>query len=92
MAVGTRYLGDNLDTEATRSCQRKTTKRQQTGIRPMVIGAQQTNSGLKAEANHYIREPWRKGKSLKNASGQLTGSDMIVVLQGTVKPMVSTEH
>ena len=36
----------------------------------MALGAQQTDSSMKAEANHYMREARRKGKSLKNASTQ----------------------
>ena len=35
MAACTRYLGDDLDTRAIHPSQRKMTKRQQTGIRPM---------------------------------------------------------
>ena len=56
IVVGTQCSGDNLDTEATRSCQWKMTKMQQTGIRPMATGAQRTDSDPKAEANHYMRE------------------------------------
>ena len=43
-AIGTRCSSDSLDTEATRSCQRKMTKMQRTRIRPMAIGTQRTNS------------------------------------------------
>ena len=74
MTIGTRCLGENLDTEATRSYQQKMTKTWWTGIRPMAIGTQRMDVGLKAEANHYMREVWRKGKSLKNASAQRIGS------------------
>ena len=92
MAVGTRCSGDDLDTEATCSYQQKTTKMQRMGIRSMVTSAQWTDSDSKAKANHYIREAWRKGKSLKNASAQRTSSGMMAVLQRTVKLMVGAEH
>ena len=92
MAVGIQCSGDNLDTEATCSCQWKMTKTQSTGIRPMVVGAQRTDSGPKAEAKHYMREAWRKGKILKNVRAQRTGSNVMVVLQCTVKPMIGAEH
>ena len=58
MAVGTRHLGDNLDTKATHSGQQKMIKTQWTGIKPMTIGAQQMNFDPKAEANHYMRVVW----------------------------------
>ena len=58
----------------------------------MVVGAQRIDSGPKAEANRYMREAWRKGKSLKNASAQWTNFGMMAMLQCTVKPMVGAEH
>ena len=81
MAIGARCLGDNLGTEAIHSCQWKTKKMQQTGIRPMAIGTQQTDSSLRAEANHYIRGARRMSESLKNASAQWTDSGLMVFLQ-----------
>ena len=62
------------------------------GIKLMTVGPQRMDSGLKAEANHYMRATWRKGKSLKNASAQRTGSEMMAVLPHTVKLMVGAEH
>ena len=57
-------------------------------------GYRRSADGLQseAEANHYMREAWRKGKSLKNASAQWIGYGIMVVLQRTVKPMVGVEH
>ena len=89
---GCRCLGDNLGIEATHSYQRKMTMTQWTRIRSMTVGAQRMDSGWKAEANHYMRKAWRKGKSLKNVSSQWTGYDLMTVLQRTIKPRVSAEH
>ena len=57
----------------------------------MAVGAQQTDSGLKAESNHYMKETWRKGKRLKDASALRIGSNIMVVLQCEVKPMVGAK-
>ena len=92
MLVGTWCSGDNLDTEATCSCQQKMTKTQRTWIKPMAAGPQLMESSPKVEANHYMRNTWRKGKVLKNVSGQWTDSGMMVVLQSMIKLMVGTEH
>ena len=58
----------------------------------MAAGAQQTDFGPKTEANLYMRKAWRKEKSLKNASAQRIGSDMMVVLQHMVKSMTGAKH
>ena len=58
----------------------------------MVIGFQRTNFSLKAEANHYMREAWRNGTSLKNANAPRTNHGLMAVLQRTVKPGVGVEH
>ena len=55
MDTSTRYSGDDLGTEATHPFQQKTTKRQQTRIRPMTVGTQQDDSSLKVETNPYLK-------------------------------------
>ena len=92
IAVGTRHLGDNLGTEVIHSYQQKTTKIQWTRIRPMAAGTQETNSGSRAKANHYIRGARRRDKSLKNASTQQTNSCLMAVLQRMIKSRVVAEH
>ena len=58
----------------------------------MAIGAQQTDFGSRAEANHYIRGAQQRGKSMKNASAQLTDSGLMAMLQRTVKLRVVAKH
>ena len=58
---------------------------QKMGIRPMAVGTQRTDSGPRAEANHYIREAQRMGKSLKNVSAQRTDHGLMAMLQRTIK-------
>ena len=55
MAVGTKYLGDDLDTAAINPSQWKMTKRQQTRIRPIAVGIQYADSGPRVETNPYLR-------------------------------------
>ena len=92
MVVDAKRSGHNLDTEATRSFKSKMTKIQRTRIQPMAVATQQTDSGPKAEAKHYMREAWWKGKSLKNVRSQQTSSGLMSVLQHTVKRIVGAEH
>ena len=52
----------------------------------MAVGAQGTNSGLKAEAYHYMREARLMGKSLKNANAQRPNhSQMAATMYGKVE-------
>ena len=92
MAMGARRSSDSLDTEATYSYQWKTSKMQRTGIKSMAAGAQRMGSDPKAEANHYMREAWRNGKSLKNASAQYTNHILMAMLQHMIKLRVGAEH
>ena len=92
MIVGARRSGDNLDTEVIHSYQQKMITMQRMVIRLMVACAQRMDPSPKAEANHYMREAWQKGKSMKNASTQQTNFDLMVVLQRTIKPRVGVEH
>ena len=80
MVIGAQRSGDNLGTEAMHSHQRKVTKMQQTGIKPMAASTQRTDSGPRAEANHNIRKVQRKGKSLKNVSTQRADHNLMAVL------------
>ena len=68
ITIGARRSSNNLGIEATYSYQQKMTMTQGIGIRPMAAGVQRTGSVLKAKANHYMREAWKKGKILRNAS------------------------
>ena len=58
----------------------------------MAADAQRTDSDPEAKANHYMREAWQNGKSLKNSSAQRIGSGLIAVLQRTIKPMIGAEQ
>ena len=51
----------------------------------MVASAQQMDSSLRGEANHYIRRVWQRGKSLKNASTKQMDIGLMAMLQWTVK-------
>ena len=91
MAACIRYSGDNLDTEAIRPSQRKTPKRQQTGIKPMAVGTRHADFGPRAETNSYLMRARKMGKSLITASTQRIDFDLMVVLQRTTKPRVVAE-
>ena len=58
----------------------------------MATGAQGTDFSPKAKANHYMREVWRKGTSMKNANAQRIDNSLIVVSQCTVKLRVGVKH
>ena len=58
----------------------------------MDASAQRTDFGLRAKTNHYMREAWQKGKSLKNASTQQIDHNLMAVLQRTIKMRVSVAH
>ena len=93
MAACTRYSGDDLDTGAIHyPYQQKMTKRQWTGIRLMAIGTQHADFGPRVEANPYLKQAQKMGKSRITVSMQRTNSDMMVVLQWTVIPRVVAEQ
>ena len=79
MAACTWYSGDDLDTGAIHPFQRKMTKRQQTGIKPIATGTKHVNSGLRAKANPYLKGARQMGNSLIPASTQRTDSDLMIV-------------
>ena len=55
MVACTWYLGVNLDAGAIHPFLPKMAKRQRTGIRPMAVGTQHADFGLRAKANHYLK-------------------------------------
>ena len=95
MAVRIRCLGDNLDTETTYSYWWKMTKTQRMGIRLMAVSTQQTNFGLRAEANcshpQGLNNALQMGKSLETTSMQWIDFGLMVMSQQTTMPRVVAE-
>ena len=62
VATWTRYSGDNLNTRAIHPSQWKTTKRQRTRNRPMVVSAQGADYGPRAEPTFILskHDKWVK--------------------------------
>ena len=92
MVTCTRCSSDDRDTEAIRPSQWKMKKRQRTGIRPMAVGTQHANFGLRVETKLYLKRARKMGNSLITSSTQRTNSDLMAVSQRMVKPRVVAEQ
>ena len=55
MAICTQYSGDDLDTRSLHPSQQKMTKRQRTGITPMVAGTWHGDFSPSAKTNLYLK-------------------------------------
>ena len=81
MAASTYYSGDDMDIEVIYPSQRKMTKSQQTGNRPLAVGTWCTDFGPKAETKLYLKQERQMGKNLITASTQQTDSSLIAMSQ-----------
>ena len=92
IAACTQYLGDDLDTGAIYLSQRKTAKRQPTGIKLMAVGTRHVNFSLRAKTNSYLKRGQQMGKSLINANTQWIDFGLMAVSQQTTMPRVVAEQ
>ena len=51
----------------------------------MAAGTRHVDSSLRAKTNPYLKQAQKMGNSLKPASTQRTNSDLMVVLQRTIR-------
>ena len=88
----TRYSGDDLDIEVIYPSQRKTTKRQWRGNRPMVVGTWCANLDPKAQTKLYLKRARQMGKNLIITSTQWMNTDLMAVSQQTAMSRVVAEQ